>query len=390
MAGLGYKTWVEIKSENIIHNINQFKKLIGPRVMLMSVIKSNAYGHGLVEIGKIAAKNGVDWLGVDSLDEALKIREARINLPILVLGYTLNSRLKEAMDNDISMIIYNDETVEAMSTIKTNNKNFKVHIKLETGTSRQGVLKEKLSSLIEKINNAGNIEIQGISTHYANIEDTTDHSYAQKQLSAYSKIVDNIKGHKNIKIKHTACSAATILYPETYFDMVRVGISLYGLWSSKETLALAKSNGGSKKDFKKNKLSEFSLKPALTWKSIVAQIKNIKSGTPVSYGLTEKVNKDTRVAIIPVGYWDGYDRKLSSIGNVLIKGIRCKIIGRVCMNMIVVDACSVSNLKVEEEIVLLGKQGEEEITAEEVAQKTDTINYEVVTRINPTIPRIVK
>ncbi len=389
MARIEHKTWVEIDQRNIIYNIKQFKKLIGQKVKLMSIVKSNAYGHGLIEVARIAAKNGAHWLGTDSVDEALKIRQAGIKLPVLVLGYTLNSRLKEALNNDISLVIYNIETVRAMSKIRSKNK-FKVHIKLETGTSRQGVLPNQVSDLIEIIKNTANIIIEGVTTHYANIEDTTDHAYAQKQLDAFNKIVTEIEASGiDINLKHTACSAATILYPETHFDMVRVGISQYGLWSSKETQALAKSNQSGSESSIKNKLAKFNLKPALTWKAKIAQIKEIKSGTSVSYGLTEKVTKDSKIAIIPIGYWDGYDRKLSSIGHILIKGQRCKVLGRVCMNMMVIDVSNINNIIVEDEAVILGKQNKEEITVEEVAQKTGTINYEIITRINPLIPRIV-
>lgn len=389
MARIEPKTWVEIDQRNIIYNIKQFKKLIGQKVKLMSVVKSNAYGHGLIEVAHIAEKNGVHWLGTDSIDEALKIRQAGIKLPVLVLGYTLHSRLKEALIHNISLVIYNIETLRAMSEIKSKNK-FIIHIKLETGTSRQGVLPNHVSKLIEVIKNTSNIIIEGVTTHYANIEDTTDHTYAQKQLDVFNKIVTKIEGLGiDINLKHTACSAATILYPETHFDMVRIGISQYGLWPSKETHVLAKLNESGSQLSIKNKLAAFNLKPVLTWKAKIAQIKEIKSGTMVSYGLTEKVTKNSKIAIIPIGYWDGYDRKLSSIGNILIKGQRCKVLGRVCMNMMVVDVSNINNIKVEDEAVILGKQNKEEITVEEIAQKTGTINYEVITRINPLIPRIV-
>lgn len=390
MTAEEYKTWLEVDKKNIANNIKQFQKLIGPKVNLMAVVKSNAYGHGLVEIAKIAVNNHTNWLGVDSIYEAITLRKAGIKVPVLVLGYTLLSNLKKALDYDVSLVVYNIDTLKKMAGIKTKNP-FKVHIKIETGTSRQGVYEKDLLEMIGIINQCNNIELEGVSTHYANIEDTTDHTYAQGQLDQFNRVIKVLESHDvKIKQKHTACSAATILYPETYFNMVRVGISLYGLWSSKETMVMARNNGTNKKDLQKNQLKDFNLKPALTWKTKVAQIKKIKSGTSISYGLTEKVTKDSMVAVIPVGYWDGYDRKLSSIGNVLIRGCRCKVLGRVCMNMMVVDVSNVPNARLEDEVVLLGKQADEEITAEEIAVKIGTINYEIVTRINPLIPRIVK
>jgi len=255
----------------------------------------------------------------------------------------------------------------------------KVDLKIETGTFRQGLEKEQLLKLVRIIKKYPNIKIQGIHTHYANIEDTTNHDYAQKQLQKFKHIVDFLeKNNIKIPIKHTACSAAIILFPETYFDMVRLGIAMYGLWPSKETFISAKE--------RKRKIN---LEPVLYWKTRIAQIKIIKAGTSVGYGLTEKVSRDSKIAILPVGYWDGYDRKLSNVGSVLIKGKKSRIIGRICMNMIIVDVSHINNVKPEDEVVLLGKQKMEKITAEELAQKAGTINYEIVTRINPLIPRII-
>jgi alanine racemase len=378
-----YKTWAEISEKNLKNNLRQFRNLIGKKRKLMAVVKSNAYGHGLVEIAKIAQESKANWLGVDSVDEALELKKNGINLPILILGYTLKSRLKEVVENGFRLTVYNKETIKEISDfrfpISNKDEKINIHIKVETGTSRQGVLEENILDFVKFIGNYSNINIEGISTHYANIEDTTDHSYAQGQLKKFKEIVNLLeKKGCNIPIKHTACSAAAVLFPETYFDMVRLGISMYGHWSSRETQVTASEQ--------KIKLD---LKPILTWKTKVAQVKTIKAGTPVSYGITEKVSQDTKIAILPIGYWDGFDRGLSSVGNVLMGGKKCKVLGRVCMNMIVVDVNHVENVESEDEVVIIGKQGDEKITAEEVASKLGTINYEVLTRINPRILRMV-
>lgn len=372
-----FKTWLEIDKKAISSNIRQLKSILSPCSRFCAVVKANAYGHGLVEIARICTQNGADWLAVDSVDEAVVLKKAKIKLPILILGYVPLTRLAEAVRNDFRLTVYNTETIIALGKIK--NEKINVHIKVETGTSRQGVLEKDVLKFVKLIKKYPHIKIEGISTHFANIEDTTDHSYAMEQLTRFRRIVQKVErlGTK-IFIKHTACSAATILFPKTHFDMVRVGISLYGMWSSKETRVSA--------NLEKRKVI---LRPALCWKTRIAQIKNLPSGTPVSYGLTEKLACPSKIAILPVGYWDGYDRGLSSIGNVLIHGKRAKILGRVCMNMMVVDATNISNARVEDEVVLLGKQKKEEITAEEIAQKIGTINYEVTTRINPQIKRIV-
>jgi len=375
-----YRSWVEINKKVLQHNIEQFQKLISDKIILMAIVKANAYGHGLVEVAKIAVSSGANRLGVDSVDEALKLRKTGINAPILILGYTLLSKLKEVIKYDLRQVVYNKETIIELAKQTTKQKKkIKIHLKVETGTLRQGLKKEELLELVRFIKKYSQIEIEGIYTHYANIEDTTDYGYAQLQLKRFKQAVDLLeKNGIKVPIKHTACSAAIILFPETYFDMVRLGISMYGLWSSKETFVSARE-----------KNQRINLEPVLAWKTRIAQIKNIKAKSPVGYGLTERVFRDSKIAVLPVGYWDGYDRKLSGVGNVLIKGKRCKLLGRVCMNMIIVDITDVNNVKLEDEVVILGKQEKEEITAEEIAQKIGTINYEVITRINPLIPRII-
>lgn len=373
-----FKTWVEVNKKALKNNIGQFQGLISNKVKLMAVVKADAYGHRLVEVAKVVVESGVPWLGVDSVDEAVQLRESGIDAPILILGYTLLSRLEDVVKYDLRQVVYNKETIEKFGSLALKNK-VKVHLKVETGTSRQGLEKDELLELAKFIKKHPQIEIEGAYTHYANIEDTTDHSYAQQQLERFKQAVELLeKNNIKIPIKHTACSAAVILFPETYFDMVRLGISMYGLWPSKETFVSAQE-----------KKREIKLESALTWKTKVAQVKKIKAGTPISYGLTERASQDSKIAVLPVGYWDGYDRKLSGVANVLIRGKRCKVLGRVCMNMIMADVSHIPDVKLEDEVVLLGKQGSEEITTDELAQKIGTINYEVVTRINPLIPRII-
>ncbi len=370
------RTWVEISRQNLLHNIDEIRKLLKPETSLMAVVKSNAYGHGIAEVAKIT-NSKVDWFGVDSIDEALLLKKTGIKKPILILGYIPLKRLNEAVKNGFRFVVYSYETVKVLS--KIYNLKSIIHLKVETGTSRQGIGENEILNFIKFIKKFPNIKIEGIYTHFANIEDTTDHSYAEKQLGIFKRIIRLLeKNGIEIPIKHTACSAAAILFPETHFNLVRLGLSQYGLWPSKETFVSAKMSKRS-----------IELKPALAWKTIIAQIKNVKKGVPVSYGLTEKVNRDSKIAVLPVGYWDGFDRGLSSVGNVLIQGKRCKILGRVCMNMCVVDVTDIPGVKTEDEVVLIGKQGKEQITIEDIAGKLGTINYEVATRINPLIKRVI-
>ncbi len=383
------KTWVEVSREALSSNIKAFRSHIGSSASVMAVVKSNAYGHGLVETANIADAAGAAWFGVDNVDEGLSLRRGGVKKPILILGYTLDSRLKDCVANGLSFVIYNQSSVKALRELKLrplgphpsrNAKAAYVHLKIETGTTRQGVAGEELRSLVKALKKTPGVVIEGASTHYANIEDTTDSSYAELQLKRFGEALKLLKSEGiDPPWKHTACSAAAILFPSTYFNLTRIGIAMYGLWPSKETLAVAK-----------REKKVLTLGPALSWKTVVAQVKKVKKGSPVSYGLTERVTRDSKLAILPVGYWDGYDRRgLSNVGQVLIRGHRCKVVGRICMNMCVVDVTDVPGIKAEDEVVLLGRQKSETITAEDLASKIGTINYEVVTRINPSTPRIV-
>lgn len=371
---------VEISKKALVYNLKQFRKRVGKKVKIMAVVKANAYGHGIGEVAKIVSLNGGDWLGVNSLEEGMLLREEGITLPILILGYIPLTKIGEAVKNNLSFVVYNQRTIKkANQEAKKLGQKAKVHLKIETGTNRQGIKIKDVSSFTKFCLKQKNIFLEGIYTHYANIEDTLDPGFAMEQLEVFKKALQLIK-EVNIKIpiRHTACSAATILFDKTFFDLVRVGIGLYGLWPSPETKISAQE--------KKIKID---LHPVLTWKTKVAQIKEVPQGETISYGRIYRTGRKTKIAILPVGYWDGYDRRLSNSGRVLIGSQFAPVVGRVCMNMIMVDVTDIPKVEVEDEVVLLGKQGKNEITAEEIAQKVGTINYEIVTRINPELPRKV-
>ncbi|PIR94589.1 alanine racemase [Candidatus Falkowbacteria bacterium CG10_big_fil_rev_8_21_14_0_10_39_11] len=377
MENIKPKTWIELSQENINFNLDKFRNRVGEQVKIMGVVKSNAYGHGAIQVARMIEKK-VDYFAVDSIDEALEIKNEVGGKPILILGYTLHDNLKIVIENEFEQVLANIETLERLKKeSEILKKAAKVHLKIETGTSRQGIFQADIDQYLDLIKASNFLQLAGISTHFANIEDTTDFSFAMKQLDVYKKAVEYIeqKGFFGF-LKHTASSAAAIIYPETHFDAVRVGISLYGLWSAPQTFVTSgQINNG------------FALKPVLTWKTIVAHIKTLPAGTYVSYGCTEKVEKETQVAVLPIGYRDGFDRKLSSIGEVLIHGKRCRVLGRVCMNMVVVDIDHLDDVQLEDDVVLIGPQYDEVVTAEEIAAKINTINYEVVTRINWEIER---
>jgi alanine racemase len=375
-----YRTWVEISDRALTHNIETLKSLLEKESRFCAVLKSNAYGHGLKEVAQIAGRAEVDAFAVDSLDEALVLRALFPSSLIIILGYTLFDRFEEAIQANIHLTLYDHEGIEhAESVAKQIAKQAHVHLKIETGTSRQGVVKDDLLDILKDFQRMPHVHLAGVSTHFANIEDSSNPEFATLQFSRFQEAIEHIQSFDfNPEYIHCACSAAIILYPDTHGSLVRAGISMYGIWSSELVQQTVR-----------NQHIKCDLRPALTWKTRIAQVKSIPMGTPVGYGLTEIMKRRGRIAVIPVGYWDGFDRGLSSIGEVLIHGHRCKIVGRVCMNMCMVDVSSVPDLKKEDEVILLGTEGRHVISPDEMAKKIDTIGYEIVTRINPNIPRII-
>ncbi len=376
-----HKTWVEVSKRALLANYEAMRALVAP-TQVMAVVKANAYGHGLVEVASALQDAQVPWFGVDWADEALTLRANGISAKILVLGYTPAERMKELVDAEISFVVYTQAMLEAASAAgNAAGKRARIHLKVETGLHRQGIGLTEFEAFVDRALMLTHVEIEGISTHYANIEDTEDASYATQQLKAFQRANSILRRKTEGRplVAHTACSAAAALFPETRFDVVREGIMLYGLWSSERTERAAKRAH-----------LDLALEPVLTWKTIVAQVKPVKAGEPVSYGLTERMVRDGSIAVLPIGYADGFDRVgMSGKGTVLIRGQRCKVIGRVCMNMCMVDVSHVEGAEEGDEVVLLGTQGNNQITAEELAAQCETIAYEIVARINPLFPRTI-
>jgi alanine racemase len=371
--------WIELDSKALKHNIRQFRRLLGTEHKLLAMVKSNGYGHGMIQIAGLAIKSGSDWLGVHSLEEALTLRENGFECPILCVGYIPLDQLEQAVKNNIRITVYNKMSIEKLGKIyQETKKNARLHIKVETGTYRQGLSEEEIIPFIENIKRYRGLIIEGISSHFANIEDTTDHNYAKNQLDRFKRYLKQVENY-GIKLtyKHMACSAAVILFPQTYFNMARIGIGIYGLWPSNEVFVSS---------LLREKL-QFSLKPVLSWRARVAQVKKVPRGDFIGYGCTYKATRDTDLAVIPVGYYDGYSRNLSNISYVLIKGKRAPVRGRVAMNFITADISDIPQVKVEDTVTLIGEEGDDSITADKLASLIGTINYEITARINPNIPR---
>jgi len=389
------RTSIEISRSALTNNIKVFRKLVGKKPssagappqrskgerILSVAVKANAYGHGLVESSEIFLKAGADWLVVDSIEEGIELREAGIEAPVLIVGYVPLKQLPRLFEYNFRSVVYNTQTLKKLSTLaNSRRKKIGVHVKIETGTTRQGVTPKEIIPFIKKIK-SDYIDIEGALTHFANIEDVLEHDFADKQLDIFSSTVELLKAHKlPLKYVHCANSAAAILFPKTYFNMVRVGIAAYGMWPSQETKLSAMR-------MHRNQLG---LQPAMKVKSIVAQIKDVPAGSFIGYGCTYKTTKKSKIAIVPIGYFDGYDRKLSNAGYVLIHGKRAPVRGRVCMNMIMVDISDIPNVRLEDPVVIMGKQKNEIISAEQLGEWIGTINYEVTTRFREGLPRIVK
>lgn len=373
-------SWLEISRSHLRHNVQVFKKLAGKNRILCSAVKGNAYGHGLKECAPVIVEAGADWLCVNSLFEALTLKEIGIKVPIYIMGYIALKELKIAVQEGFHCIVYNFETLHQLVKIcRQLKKSAYTHLKIETGTHRQGISETDLADFLVFYRNQPYVQLAGISTHFANIEDTTDHSYALFQLQHFQKTIHRIQaaGFHPAYI-HCANTAATILFAATRFNMIRVGIGNYGLWPSKETYLSGLQQ--------KNTIE---LQPVLTWKSSIVQIKEVPAECYIGYGCTYKTTYKSRLAILPVGYYDGYRRKLSNLGYVLIHGKRAPIRGRVFMNMVVADVTHIPNVHLEDEAVLLGHQGKEKITAELLASWMETIPYEVTTQISESLPRKV-
>ncbi len=373
--GLPYTTWVELDRAALLHNVCALKRLIAP-AKFMAVVKGNAYGHGMEQIATAVAPQ-VDWFGVNSLDEAQGLRAAGIAHPILIMGATPPERLAEVVQGGFRQVVYDEAGATALAqTAARLGMRAAVHVEVETGTNRLGARERVATALAAFIRAQPTLVLEGVYTHYANVEDTLDNSYAEHQLRRYQAALADIGGCDEI-LTHTAATAAGILYPQTRFGMVRVGIGLYGLWPSAQTAEAARRAG-----------IALELRPVLSWKARVVHLNEVPFGEPVGYGCTYVATRPRRIAVLPVGYYEGFDRGLSNRGRVLIRGQVAPVVGRVAMNMTMVDVTDIPGVTVGDEAVIIGRQGNRSLTAEDMAALLDTINYEVVTRINPALPRL--
>jgi len=369
-------TWIEIDSHAFNHNVAQYKKMVSPALFAV-VVKSNAYGHGMQHIASLAQKNNaVDYICTVSLSEAVTLRKNGITKPLLVLSI-IDDALELACIHAIDVVVFDRKQALAFNQIGLQfQKKIKIHIKVDTGLSRLGVLYSEVLNFVESLYRLPFLTVQGIFTHFAESE-KSDQTFTNLQIERFEEVLEALE-EKNITIplKHASCSAAITATSRSHFTMARAGIGIYGLWPSHDT-----KMGMHSKD------TSFVLKPLLTWKTKIIHMKEVPAGSCVGYNRTHRVVQDSRIATLPIGYWDGYDRKLSNKGFVLINNQRAPCVGTIAMNLMMVDVTGL-NVSIDDDVILLGNYAG--ITAEDLAGACNTINYEFVTRINPLLPRIMQ
>jgi alanine racemase len=381
MKSHSFLQWIELSRSALNHNLDSLSRLARGRILAPSV-KSNAYGHGLPEfVNLLAERNDVEYVSVHSLEEALDCRWAGWDRKIMVLGPIAHDSLSAVVEFKLEPVISSRDNLTALGKLADKYKIFiPTHLKLETGTNRQGITEKELPSFAAIYKKFQYLKKPiGASTHFANIEDTTSHEYAQFQLNNFNRLVNQMTrlGIKP-KYRHTASSAALILFEKTRFELVRPGLATYGHWPSKETYLSYRLLG------KRNSI----LKPVLTWKTRVTQIKEIPADSFIGYGCTYRTTTPTKLAVLPIGYYDGYDRGLSNQAYVLIKGKRAPVRGRICMNITMVDITDIPGVHLEDEAILIGGDKNEYLSAEQLAQWAGTINYELLSRLTSIAPRI--
>jgi len=364
--------WCEISKEALSNNIKKIQEFVGPKVAVMAVVKANAYGHGAVETSQIALASGAKLLGVSSFVEAKQLREAGIKNPIVILGFTPAENYLDMVRHNITVTIRSLDVARALATAaRRENKTAKVWVKVDTGMHRLGLNPGEVLYFVKKVQTLPNLSVTGIFTHFAQADDS-DLSFSKKQLASFKKLLEQLRKEGiHIPLASAANSAAAFKIHDSHFDLVRVGIAMYGIRPDKNF------------DY------GIDIQPALTFKTEITQILELSKGETVGYGREFIAKRPTLIATLAVGYGDGFRRSPKNWGEVLIRGQRAPLVGRVSMDQAAADITGLTgDIRRGEEVVLIGKSGNEVISAEDVAEKLGTISYEVVTAISARVPRI--
>jgi len=363
----GLRTWVLINTAHLRNNYRFFRGFIGPKCRLMAIVKSNAYGHGIVDFSQEMQRLGVDWLGVDSIIEALRLRREGIRKPILVLGHTLPENFTRAKRARISLTI---STFEGIAYAARRGARF--HLKVDTGMHRQGFQLREIPAVLAQMkkHRIRTSQFEGLYSHLAAPANKKFTRETKAQIAAFKKAAILVRKAGFEPLRHITATGGTLLYPEARFDMVRIGIGLYGMWPAGNLALYPKWRNR--------------LKPILSWKTRVGEIKEVSKNDSVGYDFTHRLKRNARIAICPIGYWHGLPRALSGgKGRAIVLGHKVPILGRVSMDMVVIDLTGVPRAESGAEVMLIGEGDGVAIRAEDIAKIADTTNYEIVTRLNP-------
>ena len=367
---VGRPTIAEIDLSAIAHNFRQIRKLVGPDVKICPAVKADAYGHGAIPVSRAVLAEGADMLGVATVEEAVELRETGIDAPILIFGCLFEDQIPDVIEHDITPMVCSRSFAEELSRqALVSGKRIKVHVKVDTGMGRVGVQADEAVDFVLGIHELSGLEIEGIFTHFPS-SDEEDLGFTHRQIADLKEIIRDIESAGvSIPIRHAANSAAILGIPDSYFNMVRPGLVLYGLYDS---------------DISGN----VDLRQAMTLKTKIACLKELPPGRTVSYGRTFTTSRPTLVATLPIGYADGYNRLLSNRGPALVRSQRVHVIGRVCMDQTMLDVTDVPGVLVGDEVVLYGTQGNETISIREIARILNTITYEVACSVSRRVARV--
>ncbi|HKP00850.1 MAG TPA: alanine racemase [Nitrospiraceae bacterium] len=364
-------TYATIHLAALAHNLSQIKRYLSPGCDIMAVVKANAYGHGAVETAQALSRQGIERFAVASLDEGITLRHSNLSASITVLGAPLEEQIPDLVAYRLTPVVSDGLILPSLAkAARSQPAPYPIHLKVETGMGRLGLSPAELLSILDDPTLRGPLHIEGLMTHLADA-DGTDSAFTERQLGLFRSMVEQIRQRGlTIPLLHTANSAAIVRFPDTHFSLVRPGIMLYGYHTLPPSIPAP------------------DLKPVLSLQSTIVQLRNIPRGGTVSYNRTFVAERPTRIAVLPIGYADGYSRRLSHRASVLIQGRRAPIIGLVCMDMIMIDVTDFGPVQVGETVTLIGQQGQESIRADEVSSWMDTISYEVLCGIGPRVPRL--
>jgi len=364
-------TRAEIDLKNLRDNFDGIRKRVGSGVKVMGVVKANGYGHGMVRVAQALSEFGVDYLGVGFLEEGIELRRQGIWMPILVLGGVLGSQIQDFLYQDLEITVSSLEIARQISSVaERSGKKAKVHLKIDTGMERIGVRSEHAPQFVQEVSSLKSLDVVGIYSHLATSGDR-DKSFAHTQLSRFDEVLRNISRLGiNIPLQHIANSGAILDLPNSYYTMVRPGIMLYGMYPTLETTR------------------SVPLSAVFSLRSTVVFIKEVSANTSISYGRTYFTSSRTRIATVPLGYGDGYSRRLSNQTHVLIHGKGCPVVGTICMDQLMVDIGEDAEVHVGDEVTLIGQDGSEAISAWDLAEKIGTVPYEVFTGVTERVPRV--